>query len=442
MVYTISGTGSTLTDYGHMYVGESGTGTFNQFNGLVTLPNDHVYIGQNAGAVGNYNLTAGTLFTGDIRDGGDGGAGSGTFTQTGGLADLRYWLRLGIQSGSQGVFNLNGGTFNNGTNSDGSKNSGMQINVGEAGGGTLNVSNGLMTSTGIVDIGGVEFAGGGNGIVNQTGGNIIAQEFWVGDNGGTGVYNLSGSGQLNVSGWLPVGRNNGTGTVNMTGGTINKTGYGNIIVGSLSGNGTWNMENGLVTNTTGLILGENTNTGTFHLDGGTVQANVISAYGTGATGYLYFNGGVLQASASKTAFLTTSATNSTVYPYIQAGGARIDTNGFAIGIGNPIVPDPALVGIDGGLTVTGGGTLTLSGTNTYAGGTRVEGATLIVTNPHGIQNGTNLYVGSASAFFAPVLPASAASVAQVGGFSPVPEPSTWAMMAAGIGCLLFWRHKR
>jgi autotransporter-associated beta strand protein len=425
MTYTMSGASSSLLDYGHMYVGESGTGTFNQFNGLVNLPNDHVYIGQNTGAVGAYNLSAGTLFTGDIRDGGDGGTGSGTFTQTGGLAQIRYWLRLGIRNGSQGVFSLNGGTLNNGTKADGSSNGNQQINVGEAGSGTMSVTNGLMNCTGIFDIGGVEFAAGGNGIVNQSGGNITAQEFWVGDNAGTGVYNLSGSGQLNVSGWLPVGRNNATGTVNMTGGTINKTGYGNIIVGSLSGNGTFNLETGLITNTTGLILGENTNTGTFHLDGGTVQATGIGSYGTGATGYLYFNGGVLQASASNAAFLTTSATNSTVYPYVQAGGAHIDTNGFAIGIGNPIVPDPALIGTDGGLTLTGGGTLTLSGTNTYLGGTRVERATLIVTNPQGIQDGTNLFVGSASSLFAPVVPAGAAAVA------PVPEPGTLALLLGG-----------
>jgi autotransporter-associated beta strand protein/T5SS/PEP-CTERM-associated repeat protein len=440
MVYTISGASSTLTDYGHMYVGESGTGTFNQINGLVNLPNDHVYIGQNSGAIGAYNLSAGTLFAGDIRDGGDGGAGSGTFTQTGGLVDLRFWLRLGIQASSQGVFTLNGGTINNGTNADGSNNGGMHINVGEAGSGTMNVNGGLMTSTGLFDIGGVDFAGGGSGVVNQTGGviNNSQGEFWVGENGGTGVYNLS-NGLLTVGSWLAVGRTAGSsGTVNMTGGTINKIGSGNIIVGSVGGNGTWNMDHGLVTNTTGLILGENTNTGTFFLNGGTVQANGIGSYGTGATGYLYFNGGVLQASASNASFLTTSATNSTVFPYVQAGGAHIDTNGFAIGIGNPIVPDPALIGTDGGLTVTGGGTLTLSGTDTYAGGTRVEGATLIVTNPQGILDGSNLYVGRASSFFAPVVPSPAAAAA----VSPVPEPGTWTLMAAILGSVAVYRRMR
>ena len=132
----------------------------------------------------------------------------------------------------------------------------------------------------------------------------------------------------------------------------------------------------------------------------------------------------MQASASRSNYFT--QTNS----FIQAGGAIIDTNGFSISASNSFVPDPALIGTDGGLTVLGGGTLTLSGASTYMGGSRVENATLIVTNPAAIEDGTNLYAGPAGSFFAPVVPSPASSAAVA---RPVPEPGTLVL----LGCRCF-----
>ena len=185
------------------------------------------------------------------------------------------------------------------------------------------------------------------------------------------------------------------------------------------------MGGGLITNTTGLVLGENSNAGNFFLNGGVVQANSVTTFENSsatAVGSLYFNGGTLQASASRSNYFT--QTNS----FIQAGGAIIDTNGFSISASNSFVPDPALIGTDGGLTVLGGGTLTLSGASTYMGGSRVENATLIVTNPAAIEDGTNLYVGPAGSFFAPVVPSPASSAV----VAPVPEPGTLVLLAAGV----------
>jgi autotransporter-associated beta strand protein len=83
------------------------------------------------------------------------------------------------------------------------------------------------------------------------------------------------------------------------------------------------------------------------------------------------------------------------------------------------------------LKKTGNGTLVLSGTDTYTGGTIVAQGTLIVQNAKAIADGTSLTVGNALAFPAPVVPASA-----------VPEPGTWAILAAGIACLMVYRRGR
>ena len=77
----------------------------------------------------------------------------------------------------------------------------------------------------------------------------------------------------------------------------------------------------------------------------------------------------------------------------------------------------------------GGGTLTLSGTNTYTGGTNVFNGELIVTAPQAIKDGTNLYVGAASSYFAPT--ASAPSIGGAATATAVPEPRTLVLLAAG-----------
>jgi autotransporter-associated beta strand protein len=93
------------------------------------------------------------------------------------------------------------------------------------------------------------------------------------------------------------------------------------------------------------------------------------------------------------------------------------------------------------ITETGSGTLVLTGTGTftegpngYAGGEVVAGGTMIVTNPAAVADGSNLTVGNAGAFPAPVVPSSAVS--------PVPEPGTIALAAAGAMMLLGFGVRR
>src|SRR5260370_41411728 len=59
----------------------------------------------------------------------------------------------------------------------------------------------------------------GNGVVNQSGGTINAS--WVDVNGsGVGSYNLSG-GTLNTLAQITIGRSGGSGTMTISGGSVN-----------------------------------------------------------------------------------------------------------------------------------------------------------------------------------------------------------------------------
>ena len=90
------------------------------------------------------------------------------------------------------------------------------------------------------------------------------------------------------------------------------------------------------------------------------------------------------------------------------------------------------------LTMNGaGGTLILSGSDTYNGGTIVEAGTLIATNSVAIPTGTNLTVGAGGTFiFDPsvsgaLLDATSLRAAST-TVSPVPEPGTLLLLAAGL----------
>ena len=118
-------------------------------------------------------------------------------------------------------------------------------------------------------------------------------------------------------------------------------------------------------------------TGTVRLNGGLFKAENLMM--TRGKGYLYFNGGTYApygaAAANRTLTGLTAA-------YVSTNGAVISTANAGDGayvIAQPLLHDPALTGVDGGLVKTGGGLLTLSGANTYTGPTAVECGTLQIT---------------------------------------------------------------
>ncbi len=95
------------------------------------------------------------------------------------------------------------------------------------------------------------------------------------------------------------------------------------------------------------------------------------------------------------------------------------------------------------LSVSGGGLVLLSTSNTYTGGTFVSSGTLQITNVHGLADGSNLTIGNAGKFPAPVVP-EAADVASASSPAPVPEPGSVALVAAGATYFAarVWRRRK
>ena len=121
-----------------------------------------------------------------------------------------------------------------------------------------------------------------------------------------GSYTLSGTGALNVANEVVVGRESGTGILNVDGGTMTTTGNGNMYIGRRNGTGTLNQTDGTIVvnkefgvgtrgdNTTNNIIG----TGTYNLSGGSLSAayNIFVGKEQGSSGTMVMTGGSMTTS--------------------------------------------------------------------------------------------------------------------------------------------------
>jgi autotransporter-associated beta strand protein len=320
-------------------VGAGTTGTINHSAGTATTGGSWMFVGINGGT-GNYNLTGGTMLnTGHLRIGG--GGGTGTLTASSGSISVGS-VRVGDNEsieGSSGVgnFNISGTTV---VTSNGEMQVGRLGSVGHVNqtGGTVNVNGGwfgvsndspasagsdYMLSAGDLNL--------NNGVDGEIGADALGTMF------------VSGTGKVNGSDLVHVGlRNNGIGVLNMTGGEVNAA--------------------------NGVRLGTDAGaTGTIQGDGGTIFAPNINK-GNG-NGQFNANGVTFKARANQAEILGGGLSTATVE--VQAGGLKVDSNGFTI---------TTAVGLDGvgGLTKLGAGMLSLDGANTYTGATLVTSGTLNV----------------------------------------------------------------
>jgi len=400
-VYNLSNTGSLIAS--DEYIGEQGTGSFNQTGGTNTVTND-LRIGWTSGSTGTYSQTDGTnnisnfltlgnvsgasgtynlSGTGSLSAGGQtiGHSGTGVFTQTGGTNSVTNILRLGGESGSSGTYNLSGGsiladseylgssgeaTFNQtgGTNSVSSY---FGVGVFSGSQGVYNLSN-----TGSL-IAADEYIGEqGTGSFNQTGGtNTVANGLRIGwATGSAGTYTISG-GTLGVGGSIINGA--GTGTLNIDGGTVTAgtIGVDTLNIGNSAGtNGSHTLGSGESISTGSETIG-NSGTGVFTQTGGTntISNNLLVGASSGSSGTYNVSGGSFSANNSYIGGSSTASGGS--------GTLEISGVGDALFSNTLKIWDAGVVNLSGGMLKAG----TIDNTN--GGAFNVTGGTLAVDTFHG-----------------------------------------------------------
>ncbi len=258
--------------------------------------------------------------------------------------------------------------------------------ITNASGGTINISYNPAIFTGNVI---------NNGYIKSTSTTVT----WAGGFTNNGIYHSDPA-----SNYFSSLANGAAGLV------LGGAGDGFFVTGPLATNAGW-----IDLGATGTMVVDN-DTGLLSQSAGTLEM------GTGATlsaGTVAVNGGILLAdgpAAVITAKLIYSSSSASTYQGILAGG------GNSLTVDNPAAR------------------LVLSGSNTYQGGTDVFSGTLVAISPAAIPFGSNLLVGiDAGAIFALAAPAGQGTES-ASAASPVPEPATLAMLAAGIA--LAWMCRR
>jgi hypothetical protein len=262
--------------------------------------------------------------------------GSGTVDQSGGVNTTNGSLKLGINAGSNGTYNLSG--------------------------------TGTITGNGNFYVGGIS----GNGDVNQTGGSVsltnaaIGVNLILGELNGSGTYNLSG-GSLTTSA-EDVGPQSGSGTFIQTGGTNTITLNGPFVALAI-GNRSHSPASYTLSGTGTLTTTSETiyPTGTFTQNGGTHSVTGLShtsaefaiEHGTGNGGAFNLNGGTLTADLLTDGgnFNQTGGT-ATLSAIDVSGGASITAGTMALDIDGFSSPKSVVLST-GNFSVAGAGVLNM-----------------------------------------------------------------------------------
>jgi autotransporter-associated beta strand protein len=335
-----------------------------------------------------------TVSAGIIGSAGLTKAGEGTLEITGGQNKLYTSLTVAagklIYSGSTGL-----GSFSN-------VNVSSTLYVGTKGAAVLNydsTATSYFSTISIAVTGSPAGVDPYHGTVNQTAGviNVLGSDYttngvftpamMIGNalNNQQGAYNLSG-GTLAVTNTLAVGNRNMASVpvvFNLSG--SGELSAGTVVVAAANSGG---QSSGIVTQSgdstasvDSLILAQrgsdtSTRSATYNLNGGTLTVGTISTTPavSNNTSTFNFNGGTLKAKKDSTTFM-----QGLTKANVKDGGARIDTNGFDVTLGQ------ALVKFAGSttdtLTKSGTGDLTLtSNGNTFTGKTTVLAGNLILAS--------------------------------------------------------------
>ena len=343
---------------------------------------------------GGWISSQGEVYVGEGNNSGQ--SGTGTWTQSGGTANINNWFVVG-REGGVGFVDLSGNAVLNKTRGDTNFSTGDSSNPN-------NVTNVLNVR--------------GNAQLNSTGG-----QFFVGNNGGAlALMTIQDNAQVNVNDWFAVGRDGGTGTVIMTGGTLNKTGdvntplvvgpnsIGTILIsgGTINSNSTWIAENGQGT----LAI---SGTGAVNLSGFTgVRVN------GGAQGNLLMSGGTLNNSGT-----IDNAGNVTITGGVANLGVIQNANVTGQGSLNVggTARATAVQVIQPDVTLTGTSTLTINMNGTNSGTSKIN--TLSITSPARLDLNDNDMVvvnGGAAAVQARSIPPVTAARGTAAALPAAPPP--------------------
>jgi autotransporter-associated beta strand protein len=296
----VNGSGSFFQSGGslqssYLTVGVSGTGAFTQTGGNVSVIGTNAAaftVAGNAGSVGTYSLSGGSLFA---QYEGIGYGGSGTFSQSGGMNSFFNEMDVGAGysgPGASGTYTLTTGQLV-GSLAEAGTNAGSNLVVGVNGSGSFFQSGGSLSApyfyVGVSGTGAYTQTGG---MASLTGTNYTSFAFGLNpgavgnctvSNGSfttTDIYNFSGSG-----------------TFTQTGGTVTyaDSNYIPFTLGYFAP-ATYCLKGGLLVGTPNAAyetIGQYS-TGTFCQSGGTHASNeVFLGYGAGSTGIYSMSGGVL-----------------------------------------------------------------------------------------------------------------------------------------------------
>jgi autotransporter-associated beta strand protein len=335
------------------------TGTLNMTGGTITKTGDEKFIVGHNNGVGTVVHSGGTISANnELYIGNENSGARGTYTLGGtGALNVANEVVVGRESGT-GILNVDGGTITTTGNGN--------MYVGRRNGtGTLNQTAGTISVIKEFGVGTRDDNKIGTGTYNLSGGSLlVSNNIFIGKElGSIGTVNMTG-GTMTTSDKLQIGHNQSTGAFTQSGGTVNiqnevyignETNASSVGTYTLSGTGVLNVGNEVQ-------VGRDNGTGTFNLNGGTVNANKISG-GTGSA-TVNFNGGVLKAKRDESNLI-----EGLDLANVQGGGLKIDSNGFNVSTSQ------ALTGT-GGLEKLGEGQLTLSGSTTYLGTTTVAAGIL------------------------------------------------------------------
>jgi len=375
---TLNVSGSAVLNTGRDFVigRESGTGSLNMTGGTITKTGDEKFLVGHNNGVGTVVQSGGTISANnELYIGNENSGARGTYTLSGtGALNVANEVVVGRESGT-GILNVDGGTMTTTGNGN--------MYIGRRNGtGTLNQTAGVISVIKEFGVGTRDDNKIGTGTYNLSGGSLsAANNIFIGkEQGSSGTLNMTG-GTMSTSDKLQIGHNQATGVLTQSGGTVNvqhevyignENSASSVGAYTLSGTGVLNVGNEV-------IVGRDNGTGTFNLNGGTVNATKISGGNGSAT--VNFNGGVIKAKRDESNLIENLDVAN-----VQSGGAKINSNGFNV------ATSQALTGT-GGLEKLGAGSLTLSANNTYAGTTTVSEGLLKVNGSVGsiqVNSGASL----------------------------------------------------